>query len=203
MIQLKNITKIFGDKVLFDNFCYEIKANELVAIVGTSGAGKSTLLNIMSGLEKPTSGEVYIEHQLLDYKKVRQLYQRKISFLFQNFALVDEWTVVQNLKIALRYSDYTEKDIDSVLAQVGLSGKNNVKIYSLSGGEQQRVALARLILQNNDIILADEPTGALDKVNRDVVINILKTLKQRGKTIVIVTHDLELAQQCDKILNID
>lgn len=197
-IRLKNINKSF-DKEIFKNYSLEIEKGELVAIVGKSGSGKSTLLNIIGGLEKIDSGIVEINECEITKKNLVNIYKKEISFLFQNFALVDEWTTLKNLELV----EKNKEKIKIALKQVGLETKINEKIYALSGGEQQRVALARVILQNNDIILADEPTGSLDKDNRDIIFNLLANLNKEGKTVVIVTHDEELSSKCSKIIKIN
>lgn len=206
MIEICNIRKKFGDKEVFDDFSLNIHEGELVAIVGKSGCGKSTLLNIIGLLEPVDKGYICIDgdesirpQSSLAIKIIRN----KISYLFQNFALVDEETVLYNLKLALRYEKGNKKKkIENALMAVGLCGYENKKIYQLSGGEQQRVALARVLVKPSKIVLADEPTGSLDAENRDLVIDMLKTIQKQGKTVVIVTHDMAVANQCDRIIEL-
>lgn len=205
VIKIKNIKKSFGNKIIFYNFSENIFKNEIVAIVGKSGSGKTTLLNMIGGLEKIESGEIYINNLRVIGKNKIELYRNQVSFLFQNFALVDEWTVEKNLKIALTFKkrEKGSSEILKVLKMIGLEDKLKEKIYKLSGGEQQRVALARIYLQDNPVILADEPTASLDKENRDLVFSLLRKLqKEKGKTIVIVTHDQELANFCDRVIEL-
>lgn len=206
VIKIKNINKTFENKILFSNFSENILKNEIVAVVGKSGSGKTTLLNMIGGLEKIESGEIYINNIKVEKKNKIELYRNQVSFLFQNFALVDEWTVEKNLKIALsfRKSKKDSSEMLKILKIVGLKDKLKEKIYKLSGGEQQRVALARIYLQDNPVILADEPTASLDKENRDLVFSLLKRLqKEKGKTIIIVTHDQELANFCDRVIELE
>lgn len=206
VIKIKNINKTFENKILFSNFSENILKNEIVAVVGKSGSGKTTLLNMIGGLEKIESGEIYINNLKVEKKNKIELYRNQVSFLFQNFALVDEWTVEKNLKIALsfRKSKKDSSEMLKILKIVGLEDKLKEKIYKLSGGEQQRVALARIYLQDNPVILADEPTASLDKENRDLVFSLLKRLqKEKGKTIIIVTHDQELANFCDRVIELE
>lgn len=206
VIKIKNINKTFENKILFSNFSENILKNEIVAVVGKSGSGKTTLLNMIGGLEKIESGEIYINNLKVEKKNKIELYRNQVSFLFQNFALVDEWTVEKNLKIALsfRRSKKDSSEMLKILKIVGLEDKLKEKIYKLSGGEQQRVALARIYLQDNPVILADEPTASLDKENRDLVFSLLKRLqKEKGKTIIIVTHDQELANFCDRVIELE
>lgn len=205
VIKIKNIKKSFDNKIIFCNFSENIFKNEIVAIVGKSGSGKTTLLNMIGGLEKIESGEIYINNLRVIGKNKIELYRNQVSFLFQNFALVDEWTVEKNLKIALTFKkrEKGSSEILKVLKMIGLENKLKEKIYKLSGGEQQRVALARIYLQDNPVILADEPTASLDKENRDLVFSLLRRLqKEKGKTIVIVTHDQELANFCDRVIEL-
>ncbi|MGL5021009.1 MAG: ABC transporter ATP-binding protein [Mycoplasmatales bacterium] len=204
IIEINNVTKNFKNKAILNSFSEVIYKNELIAIVGESGKGKTTLINMIGGLDKIDSGEVIIDGVKIDKKNMNKFYQSKISFLFQNFALVDEWTVQKNLELAFKFKKIKDKkaEITRVLKLLNLEDNASSKIHSLSGGEQQRVSLARLIIQDNDIILADEPTGSLDEKNRDIVFDILLTLKNQGKTIVIVTHDKFIANKCDRIISL-
>lgn len=206
-IEIRNIDKSFDNNHILSQFSQNISENELVAVVGKSGCGKTTLLNILSGLEEPDSGEILIFGKKITNRNRQRFYQKTIGFLFQNFALVDNWTVEDNLKISLKFQPRMNKQerkqkIQEALDYVGLGDKVKSKIYSLSGGEQQRVALARLLLQNSKIILADEPTGSLDNENKELVFSILRDFQIQGKTVVIVTHDLTLANECDRIISL-
>lgn len=208
MIEITGLKKSFGDNVIFDGLDLSIKRNELVAITGSSGKGKSTLLNIIGLLEKKDQGYIKIDDTInasLSKNSGRELLKNTIGYLFQNYALIDNETVLYNLNIALRFQKMKKKDkIDKIidaLNEVGLSKEDlNKKIYKMSGGEQQRVALARIILKQCKLILADEPTGSLDEKNRDNVLKILKDLQLNGKTILIVTHDTFVSNFCDRII---
>lgn len=209
IIELKNINKKYGSRELFKNLDFSIKKGEMVAITGASGSGKSTLLNIMGLIDKPDSGEVLIRGNKNPYDKEKiklNLFRNNIGYLFQNYALVDNYTVSKNLDIALEYVKVTDKDKkklkEEALDKVGLLDKLNNKVFELSGGEQQRVALARLMLKKNDIILADEPTGSLDENNKNIILKLLKQLNNEGKTIVVVTHDKVVADICHREINI-
>lgn len=206
MIELNGITKRYGEKIVFENYSMHVDEGEMVAVVGKSGCGKSTLLNMIGLLETVDEGQVCIDglQNILPQSSFAiTVIREKISYLFQNFALVDEETVFYNLKLALKYVKGNKKQrIAKALAEVGLQGYENKKIYQLSGGEQQRVALARILLKPSKIILADEPTGSLDAENREVVIGMLRKLQQQGKTIVVVTHDEHVAAQCDRIISL-
>ena len=208
MIQLKNITKHYDAKTIFDHFNLTIEENELVAIVGNSGSGKSTLLNIMGLLEEIEEGEIIINHQLISNKKDALLLMRyDIGYMFQNNALVDDYTVKENLDIVLKYSRLNKKEklnaLKQVLSTVGLEGYENRKIYSLSGGEAQRIAFCKLLLKKPKIVLCDEPTGSLDETNTKIMMDLLMEYHHSsGATVVIVTHDLDIAKLCERVIHI-
>jgi putative ABC transport system ATP-binding protein len=194
MIKIENLKKSFGERVLFQNVNFNIESGEFLILKGESGCGKTTLLNMVGALEDPDSGKIFIDDKnIFDRKNQMWLYGEKIGFLFQNFALIEHKTVSENLNI-IKKKYRSEITIEKSLEKVGLADKLDSKVYTLSGGEQQRVALARLMLKKCDIILADEPTGSLDRENADKVIEILKTMNSQGKTIIMVTHD-ELYQK--------
>lgn len=208
MIQLKNITKHYDAKTIFDHFNLTIKENELVAIVGNSGSGKSTLLNIMGLLEEIEEGEIIINHQLISNKKDALLLMRyDIGYMFQNNALVDDYTVKENLNIVLKYSRFNKKEklnaLKQVLSTVGLEGYDNRKVYSLSGGEAQRIAFCKLLLKKPKIVLCDEPTGSLDETNTKMMMDLLLEYHHSSDaTVVIVTHDLDIAKLCERVIHI-
>lgn len=208
IIELKGVTKSYNKKIL-DNFNMSINENEFVAIVGESGKGKSTLLNIVGLLENGDSGEIIIDGESNiepNSSKASKILRYKINYLFQNFALIDEETVMKNLMLALKYVSINNMDkvnrIKEALDKVGLSGYEDKKVFELSGGEQQRVAIARCILKPSKIILADEPTGSLDEKNRDKVVGLLKDMNKEGKTILVVTHDKKVAEECGRIIEL-
>ncbi|HHZ06269.1 MAG TPA: putative bacteriocin export ABC transporter [Clostridiales bacterium] len=195
IISLTDICKKFNDKVIFDNFNLEIKEGEFVAIAGKSGAGKTTLLNIIGLLEKPDSGDVQVcnvKNATFDSHKGMLLLRKDISYLFQNYGLIESESVMYNLKLATRFSGLGKKEAEEkctvVMKKVGLDGFEKKKVYQLSGGEQQRVAMAKIILKESKVILADEPTGSLDKENEELILGLLKDLNDSGRTIVVVTH---------------
>ncbi|MEZ0118083.1 UNVERIFIED_ORG: putative ABC transport system ATP-binding protein [Heyndrickxia coagulans] len=202
MIQIRNLTKKFNEKTLFSNFNLDIESGDFVIVSGPSGCGKTTLLNMIEAIEKFDGGTIIVDGIDIKNKKNHLHYFRtKIGFLFQNFALVDHKTVKDNLKL-IRKDCKTNLSMEEALALVGLKNKINQKVFTLSGGEQQRVALARLMLKKCDIILADEPTGSLDKKNAEAVLNILKQLNRQGKTIILVTHDETLKKQGNRVVNL-
>ncbi len=163
MIILKNVCKKYNEHTVIDNLNLTINDGEFIILTGESGCGKTTLLNMIGAVEPVTSGEILVDNvDILKKKNQLEYYKNKVGFLFQNFALVDNKTVEENLNL-IKKDARSSISIEDALKFVGLSGKSNQKIYKLSGGEQQRVALARLLIKKCDIVLADEPTGSLDK----------------------------------------
>ena len=202
MIETKKIMKSFNNEIIISEFDIMIEKGDFIAITGESGKGKTTILNMLGLLEKPNFGEIIVENISNPSKKDIMYFQRhKFAYLFQNYALIENESVEANLKIALEYQKGINKKsrMLEALNFVNLNGSFlDKKIYQLSGGEQQRVALARVFIKEADYIFADEPTGNLDLQNRDIVFGLLKKLNEMGKTVIYVTHDLELARQTDK-----
>lgn len=207
IINIKNLNKAYGKHQLFQNFNLTIQSGEFVLLKGKSGCGKSTLLNMIGLLEKMDQGE----YTLFDQKNIQPntkesklLLRNKISFIFQNFALIDDDTIENNLLIALKYTSLSKQEkqtkIDEVLKQVQLEGMNKQKIYTLSGGQQQRVALARCLLKPSELVLADEPTAALDQENKQIVLDLLCTLQKLGKTVIVASHDDIFDSYCSRII---
>lgn len=208
MIKINNLNKTYKLSSVLNNFSLHIKKGECVAIVGESGKGKTTVLNIMGLLENYDSGTYYLDDILVNKMNNRtktKLLRNKIGYLFQNFALIDEETVRNNLLLANNDKENKVAKIERiklVLDVIGLKDKLNHKVYQLSGGEQQRVAIARLLLRDNDLILADEPTGSLDNKNKAIILQLLNYFRKQRKTIVIVTHDNEVANWCNRIIRL-
>ena len=203
MIQCVNLTKRYAKREVIKDLSFSIADGEFVCFSGKSGSGKTTLLNMIGLLEEPTSGRI-----LFDGKEIRggrariDFYRNRVGFIFQNFALVEGKTVAQNLNLVKKNCRQDGITVEEALSQVGMEEKLYSKVYTLSGGEQQRVALARLYLKKSDIILADEPTGSLDQENAAMVMGILRKLNAKNKTVIIVTHDDEIKRQCDRILSL-
>lgn len=214
MIEMKNIYKSFGkdhnERKIFENFSFTISKGDMVAIMGKSGSGKTTLLNIIGGLESIDKGTYlfngkdvsrFSEKELLKFRR------KNISFIFQNFALINEYSVMDNILLPLKYR-YRNIDKEKLASARELLDKLDIgyvcdqKIDNLSGGEKQRIAIARSLISNTNVILADEPTGALDEKSGCLIMNIFKQMKNMGKTIIIVTHDIDVAKKCDYIINI-
>lgn len=214
MIEMKNIYKSFGkdhnERKIFENFSFTISKGDMVAIMGKSGSGKTTLLNIIGGLESIDKGTYlfngkdvsrFSEKELLKFRR------KNISFIFQNFALINEYSVMDNILLPLKYR-YRNIDKEKLASARELLDKLDIgyvcdqKIDNLSGGEKQRIAIARSLISNTNVILADEPTGALDEKSGYMITELFKQMKNIGKTIIIVTHDIDVAKKCDYIINI-
>ncbi|MEB8068244.1 ABC transporter ATP-binding protein [Mammaliicoccus fleurettii] len=204
MIQVKNLNKQFNGEYLFTEFNLSVNKGEMIAITGKSGSGKSTLLACMCGLEKFDKGKIEINKRNIANMKQKDkvlIYRNEIGYLFQNYVLISHETINYNLEIVLSYkklSKAKKKELKlEALNKVGLDKSLDTKVYTLSGGEQQRVAIARLLLKEPLVIFADEPTGALDEVNKHIILKLLLEFKGKS-TIIIVTHDEEVMNYCDR-----
>lgn len=205
MIKLNKISKSYN-KVLLEDFSFEIEKGDFVIISGESGSGKSTLLNIIGLLEKPDSG--FVEYDNIDAKvtrkSIRFLRRYFIGYLFQNYGLLENETVLYNLNLSRKFAEKKEHiSLDDILKKLNLN--SNIlqhKVFELSGGEQQRLALARLLIKPCSLILADEPTGNLDKENSQIIMDYLVKLNNEGKTIVCVTHDEEFFSLGNKLIKL-
>ncbi len=212
MIQLHSISKEYRKNEnlsvnALQNVSLEIKPGEIVAIVGPSGSGKSTLMNILGLLDVPTEGSYLLDNSEvsgLDIDELAKLRNQKVGFVFQSFHLLPRTSAKENVELPLIYSERSDvKNLAlNALKAVGLGDRVNHFPSELSGGEQQRVAIARSLVNDPDIIFADEPTGNLDSRSGLEVISIFQDLNLRGKTIVIVTHDQNIAEHCRRIIRI-
>lgn len=214
MINLINITKVYNrGKVnavtALSGVSLQINDGEMIAVIGKSGAGKSTLLHILACIDTYEDGEYRIDNTLvksLSESKLAQIRNEKIGIVMQDFALIEDFTVLENVLLPL---DFSKKKIPNrkqlaldALKMVGMGSKARRTINKLSGGQKQRVAIARAIVNEPSVILADEPTGSLDSKTSAEIMNVFHDLHNHGKTIIIVTHDLGIAQQCERIIEI-
>ncbi len=204
LIQIKNLSKEFGKVKALDNINLNIYKGEWLAIMGPSGSGKSTLLNILSLMDNPSSGKYILDNEDLEQINEEQkitLRREKIGLIFQQFHLIPYLSALENIMLSQCYhSSVDEEDAKAVLEKVGLSHRLSHLPSQLSGGEQQRVCIARALINNPEILLADEPTGNLDEANEKIVLETLQKLKNEGKTIVLITHNPELAKFADRTL---
>ncbi|WP_320054910.1 ABC transporter ATP-binding protein [uncultured Acetobacteroides sp.] len=211
MISVKDIRKEFGQLEVLKGICLDIEPNQVVSIVGASGAGKTTLLQIMGSLLKPSSGEVLIDGENICKMNDRTLSafrNEKIGFVFQQHHLLPEFTALENVcipgYIARRSSHEVERQAKELLELLGLSHRLSHRPQEMSGGEQQRVAVARSLINNPSVIFADEPSGNLDSHNKQELHSLFFKLRdQFGHTFVVVTHDLELAKMSDRIITLN
>ncbi|SIO91154.1 ATP-binding cassette domain-containing protein [Nocardiopsis sp. JB363] len=203
MITLKNLSKSFGNRVLWDDLDLAVEPGRMLALVGASGSGKTTLLNCMGLLEKPTGGRILFEGTdvtRLGPGKQRRFRRDHLGYLFQNYALIENATVKANLDVARRRG--TRPDHATALERVGLAGREKEKVHHLSGGEQQRVALGRLMVKRPSLVLADEPTGALDRDNGAMVVDVLRRMSRKGCAVVIATHNDSVRDACDTVFDV-
>lgn len=208
MIKIQNLKKTYKDCVALDTVSMHIRKGEFVAIIGASGSGKTTMLNIIGGLDTDYMGSCVVrnkEMSSLSDVECCTLRSRYISYVYQFFNLISFLKVKENVCLAsqIKGKKVDEKELNQVLKLLGLEHKKDRFANELSGGQQQRVAIGRAILAHTDIILTDEPTGNLDGENAKNVMDILKTLNKEGKTIVLVTHDLKVANYADRIIRLE
>lgn len=211
MIELKNIYKSFGSLEVLRNVNATINNGEVVSIVGPSGAGKTTLLQIAGSLDKADSGNILydgIDISTLSEKKLAEFRNSKIGFVFQFHQLLPEFTAIENVAIPALIAGGKKADVmrkaSELLSLVGMQERADHKPPELSGGEKQRVAVARAIINSPDVIFADEPSGSLDSKNKDELHKLFFDLRARfNQTFVIVTHDEHLASMCDRILKME
>lgn len=195
-VTLENVTKSYGSKKVLTDFSLTVDEGDFISIMGASGSGKTTLLNLIGMLDTPDSGRISIlgcDNPVNSSRQMLRLRRTEVAYLFQNYGLIENETVEDNLNLASRFQRISKSQkremYTKALAEVRLAGYEKRKIFTLSGGEQQRVALAKVIIKSPKLILADEPTGSLDPQNRDDILSILKKLNREGKTIIVVTHD--------------
>lgn len=209
MIKLSKIYKSFDKRVVLSDVTLSVSNNEYVCITGESGAGKTTLLNLIGLLDKPDCGEVSINDKThFTPREILKMRRNFFGYIFQDYLLMNDKTVQENINISkniLKYENgkQDEKDINEIIERVRLdSAYLNKKVYQLSGGEQQKVAIARMLLKPYELVLADEPTGNLDYKNKNEIIEIFKEIKKNKKTIICVTHDNDVADSADRVINL-
>lgn len=211
MIKLQNLSKSYRTRYMettaLNQINIHIARGEFVAVMGPSGCGKSTLLNVVGMIDSPTSGEYYFDGEEVGQRSENELVglrKQNIGFIFQNFNLIDDLTVAENVDLPLLYMGLPraerQRRVNEALELVGLGSRSRHKPQELSGGQQQRVAVARSVVGDPKLILADEPTGNLDTRNGDDVMNMLAMLKEKGVTILMVTHSAEHGQRADRII---
>lgn len=206
----KNIKKSFKEKTLFEDLSFLIPSGSITALTGNSGSGKTTLLNCIGSLENIDDGDIIVGNTNVrnaSSSTKRKLLRSTYGFLFQNYGLIENWSIERNLKIGLRFSKLSAKSkkqaMKEALETVHLSKIDlKTKIYTLSGGEQQRVALARILLKSAKVILSDEPSAALDDNNTQMVIDTFRDLTKRGKTVIIATHDHNVVDCCNNVISL-
>lgn len=214
ILELKNIFKIYGkgdsETKALAGVDLTIEKGDFCAIMGPSGSGKSTLLNILGCMDTPTSGEYILKGQDVSKMKNKQLSKLRnqvISFVFQYFALMDEYTVFDNIMLPLNCQKYSYKEkkdrVNYYMKRLGIEKYAKKKPTQLSGGQQQRVAIARALVSNADIILADEPTGALDSTTGEELMELLQEINESGKTLILVTHNEKVAEKCNYVIYIE
>ena len=211
MVEMRDIWKTFGKKEAkveaLRGISLSISQGEMVAIMGKSGSGKSTLLNILGGMMSVDSGEYLYKGRQVNgrcQKELTKFRRDEIGFVVQYFALVDDLNIFQNVALPLKYQGYSKRKIQEMvtaaLRELGIEEKANAYPSELSGGQQQRAAIARAIVKQPSVILADEPTGALDEATGDSVQEIFHRLNVSGKTVIIVTHDAKVAGNCERTI---
>jgi putative ABC transport system ATP-binding protein len=202
LLELRGVSKVYGALVALQGIDLSVRQGEWLAIMGPSGSGKTTMMNIVGCMDKPSSGEVFLDGVDIARESARKLTtvrRDKIGLIFQQFHLVNYLTALENVMVAQYYHSMPdEREAREALERVGLASRARHLPSQLSGGEQQRVCIARALINYPALILADEPTGNLDEANEQLVIDIFKTLHAQGSTIIVVTHDPEVAEDAQR-----
>ncbi|MGL3807380.1 ATP-binding cassette domain-containing protein [Paeniglutamicibacter sp. R2-26] len=207
-IVVTGATKAFGGRVLFEDLSFHVPSGQMTALTGRSGAGKSTILNCIGLLETLNEGSIMVgsrEISRLGPEGRRKFRRDSLGYIFQNYALIENSTVDENLEVAIAARGRAARrtaDFEDALARVGLEGRGKETVFRLSGGEQQRVALARLLVKKPAVILADEPTGALDAANSEMVLRELARIAGEGTAIIIATHSRDVINACSEVVSL-
>lgn len=213
ILKVENLTKVYGKGAAavraLDNVSFSVEKGEFIAVVGPSGSGKSTLLHILGGVDRPTSGNVFMDGQDVYAQKEEQLAvfrRREVGLVYQFYNLIPVLNVVENmtLPVLLDYREVNENRLNDLIATLGLKGKENKLPNQLSGGQQQRVSIGRALMNAPAVVLADEPTGNLDSKNSQEIVELLKVSHEKyGQTLIVITHDENIALQADRIIAIE
>lgn len=207
LLELKNVSKVYGELHALDNANLKVEKGEWIAIMGPSGSGKSTMMNIIGCMDKPSSGQVIFDGRDISKesrKKLTEFHRDKIGLVFQQFHLINYLNAVENVMVAQYYHSMPdEKEALEALERVGLKDRARHLPSQLSGGEQQRVCIARALINSPELILADEPTGNLDEANENIVLDIFKQLHKEGTSLVVVTHDPEVGEVAQRIIRLE
>ncbi len=212
MIKLVDVCRTYHlknqDVKALDGISLEIPDNSFTAITGHSGCGKTTLLNIIAGYDRPDSGLYLYDGRLVndyDERMMTEFYRHEVSMIFQEFHLLPYLNVYENIRLPLHYQKrrMNNREMDDVLEKVGLRGYGRFYPHQLSGGQKQRATLARTLVSDVRVVLADEPTGALDRENADNIVKLLKGMKEYGMTVIMVTHDQGIARKADRIVTLE
>ena len=207
LLELKDVSKIYGDLHALDHVSLTEEQGEWIAIMGPSGSGKSTMMNIIGCMDKPTTGQVIFDGRDISKDSNRRLteYHRdKIGLVFQQFHLINYLNAVENVMVAQYYHSMPdEKEALEALERVGLKDRAKHLPSQLSGGEQQRVCIARALINSPELILADEPTGNLDEANENIVLDIFRQLHKEGTSLIVVTHDPEVGEVAQRIVRLE
>ena len=207
LLELKNITKSYGSLYALDKVNLSIDKGEWIAIMGPSGSGKSTMMNIISCMDKPTEGQVIFDGRDItkdSRRKLTEFHRDKIGLVFQQFHLINYLNAVENVMIAQYYHSMPdEKEALEALERVGLKDRAKHLPSQLSGGEQQRVCIARALINSPELILADEPTGNLDEANENIVLDLFRQLHKEGTSLIVVTHDPEVGEVAERVVRLE
>ena len=207
LLELKNVTKRYGSLYALDKVNLSIDKGEWIAIMGPSGSGKSTMMNIISCMDKPTEGQVLFDGRDItrdSRRKLTEFHRDKIGLVFQQFHLINYLNAVENVMVAQYYHSMPdEKEALEALERVGLSDRAKHLPSQLSGGEQQRVCIARALINSPELILADEPTGNLDEANENIVLDLFRQLHKEGTSLIVVTHDPEVGEVAQRVVRLE
>ena len=207
LLELNNVTKRYGSLYALDKVSLSIDKGEWIAIMGPSGSGKSTMMNIISCMDKPTEGQVLFDGKdITKYsrRKLTEFHRDKIGLVFQQFHLINYLNAVENVMVAQYYHSMPdEKEALEALERVGLKDRAKHLPSQLSGGEQQRVCIARALINSPELILADEPTGNLDEANENIVLDLFRQLHKEGTSLIVVTHDPEVGEVAERVVRLE